>query len=423
MEIVQILKEEFDAFADTFKDKNFYQTSSYGMLMDRHNFDDYYLAMKDETGNIKAATLILINKVFIGYKWGYCPRGFLIDFNNTELVSTFTKLLKTFLNKRNFMFIKIDPYIIHKSRDKKGTEDGVIDNSNIIDNLKSLGYVHEGFNLNFENLKPRWEAVVEVNNKDEDIFLKCSKEIRNKIRKAERHGIEVIKGTNDSVKEFHSIINKKGKLNYYLDLMEIMGKNEMFEIYFAFLNTAKYVEMSKNLFEIEEQRNNKINEELEENINSNNSSNIIKRKMASDDLLNKCKQNIINSTNLFKQYPNGIIIGANAIIKYNNEIFFLMDGYKNEFKSYCPNHYIKFQIIDSFIQKGYNKFNLNGISGDFNNENNPYKGLTHFKLGFNSNIKEYIGEFTLIINKGKYKTFERINPIRLWLNEPLFKKK
>ena len=423
MEIVQILKEEFDEFAENFPNKNFYQTSSYGMLMDRHNFDDYYLALKDESGNIKAATLILINKVFIGYKWGYCPRGFLIDFNDFSLVETFTKLLKEFLNRRNFMFIKIDPYIINKSRDRNGNEDGKIDNSNIIDNLKSLGYEHTGFNYYFENLKPRWNAVITTND-EEDLFNKYDKEIRNKIRKAERHGIEVIKGSNDSVKQFYSIIDKKHRrLNYYLDMMEIMNKKDMFEIYFAFLNTAKYVEISKNLFEVEERKNNDINLELEENINSNNTSNIIKRKMASDDLLNKCKQNIITATNLYKQYPEGIIIGTNAIIKYNNEIFFLIDGFKEEYKSYCPNHYLKFQIIEKYRHEGYTRMHLNGISGDFKNDNDPYRGLTEFKLGFNANIEEYIGEFTLVINKGKYKTFKQINPVRLWLNEPLFKKK
>ena len=120
MEIIQITKEEFDNFAENYEIKNFYQTGSYGTLMDRHSFDDYYLAMKDESGNYKAATLILIKKELLGYKWGYCPRGYLIDFNNFNLLETFTKLLTQFLNKRNFMFVKIDPYIIYKSRDKKG---------------------------------------------------------------------------------------------------------------------------------------------------------------------------------------------------------------------------------------------------------------------------------------------------------------
>ena len=90
MEIIQITKEEFDNFAENYENKNFYQTGSYGALMDRHSFDDYYLAMKDESGNYKAATLILIKKELLGYKWGYCPRGYLIDFNDFNLLETFT---------------------------------------------------------------------------------------------------------------------------------------------------------------------------------------------------------------------------------------------------------------------------------------------------------------------------------------------
>lgn len=418
MEIVQITKEEFDAFAENYPSKNFYQTSSYGTLMDRHSFDDYYLALKDGV-TIKAATLILIDKVLFGYKWGYCPRGFLIDFNDYQLLETFTRLLKEFLNKRNFMFVKIDPYIIHKSRNKKGIETGEISNTQIIDNLIKLGYEHSGFNLNFENLKPRWNAVI-TTNEDDALFLRYTKEIRNKIRKAEKMGVEVIKGNPESVKQFYSLIDKKHsrKLNYYLDMMEILGKKDMFEIYFSILNTANYIEKSQKAFEEEEQRNNEINHELEENINSNNTSNIIKRKMASDSLLNNCKQNIINATNLYKEYPEGVIIGANAIIKYNNEIFFLIDGYKQEFKNYCPNHYAKFQIIEKYKSEGYTRMHLNGISGDFN-KSNKYYGLTRFKLGFAADIEEYIGEFTLVINKGKYKTFNKLNPIRNWLKQPI----
>lgn len=419
MEIVQLTKEEFDTYAKSHPNKNFYQTSEYGMLMDRHSFDDYYLAMKDSANNIVAATLILIDKVFFGYKWGYCPRGYLIDFNNEELVKTFTVLLKEFLNKRNFMFVKIDPYIIHKSRDKNGGEIPGIDNSKIVNNLISLGYEHNGFNLNFENLKPRWNAVATTSEND-SIFFRYNKEIRNKIRKADKMGVEIIKGSPEDIKQFYALIDKKHsrKLNYYLDMFEILGKKDMFEIYFAIINTAKYVENSKSLFEEEEKRNNSINEELEENINSNNTANIIKRKMDSDSLLNNCKQNIINATNLYKQFPSGIIIGANAIIKYNNEIFFLIDGYNNEYKNFCPNHYLKYQIIENYRKQGYTRMHLNGISGDFN-KNNTYYGLTKFKLGFASKIEEYIGEFTLVINKGKYNRFKKLNPIRNWLKQPI----
>ena len=422
MEIIQITKEEFDNFAENYEIKNFYQTGSYGALMDRHSFDDYYLAMKDESGNYKAETLILIKKEILGYKWGYCPRGYLIDFNDFYLLETFTHLLTEFLNKRNFMFVKIDPYIIYKSRDKKGNVIPGIDNSKIVDELIHIGYEHTGFNLNFENLKPRWNAVTTTNS-TEDLFSRFSKEIRNKIRKADKMGIEILEGDASSIKQFYSLIDKKHsrKLNYYLDMMEILGKKDMINLYFAKLDTAKYIEKSKTLFEAEEKRNNEINQELEENINSNNTTNIIKRKMASDILLNNCKQNVINATNLYKEYPSGVIVGASAIIKYNKEIFFLIDGYKQEFKRYCPNHYLKYQIMDFYRKEGYTRMHLNGISGDFN-KSSAFYGLTRFKLGFASEIEEYIGEFTLIINKGKYKSYQNASKIVDWLNEPLFKK-
>lgn len=421
MEIVQVTEAEFDEFAKKCPYKNFYQTVEYGMLMDRHSFDDYYLALKDDTNTIVAATLILVNRAFIGYKWGYCPRGFLIDFNNFELLKVFTEKLKEFLKRRNFMFVKIDPMIIYKTRNNSGEIIPGIDNQQIFENLVNLGYEHTGFNLYFENMKPRWNAVITTNS-EENLFYKYNKEIRNKIRKAEKKGIEIIKGNPENIKEFYSLVDKRHtrRLNYYLDMYEIFSKKNMIEMYFAKINTAKYVRESKELFEKEETRNNRINEELEENINSNNTSNIIKRKMESDSLLNTYKQNIINATNMYKKYPAGLVIGTSLIIKYNNEIFFLIDGFKEDFKNYCPNHYLKFQIIEKYRHEGYTRIHLNGITGDFNKENKEYQ-LNRFKLGFNANIEEYLGEFNLIINKAKFKTYIRIKPIKEWLDTPLFK--
>jgi AraC-like DNA-binding protein len=112
----------------------------------------------------------------------------------------------------------------------------------------------------------------------------------------------------------------------------------MFELYFANINTSKFVEKSKYYYEQEELRNNNINQELEENINSNNANNIIKRKMHSDMLLNNYKQNIINATNLFKEYPSGRLIGSCAVVKYNREIFFLITGYN---KDYIRRRFVK----------------------------------------------------------------------------------
>ena len=419
MRIVELQSDEFEKFANNYQFRNFYQTAEYGTLMDRHQFDDYYLGLMDETDSIVAATLILVNKVFIGYKWGYCPRGYLIDFSDTDLVKTFTELLKEYLKTRNFMFVKIDPILIYKSHNNKGEITPEIDNENIFNNLISLGYEHTGFNLNFENLKPRWNAIANFRDTD-NIFYKFTKEKRNKIRKADKLGIEILKGNPEDIRTFYDFVEKKHsrKLNYYLDMYEVFGKEDMFELYFANINSSKFVEMSKKLYEQEEIKNNEINQELEENINSNNTNNIIKRKMYSDMLLNNYKQNIINATNMFKENPDGKLIASCAIVKYNREIFFLIYGMNPEYRSYCPIHYMLYQIMEKYHKEGYNKFNLNGISGDFNKESGLY-GLTKFKLGFGTHVEEYMGEFTLVINKRKTNMYNKINPIIEWLNTPV----
>ncbi|MBR2784909.1 MAG: peptidoglycan bridge formation glycyltransferase FemA/FemB family protein [Clostridia bacterium] len=420
MEIRQLTTEEFDNFAKNYPYKNFYQTAEYGTLMDRHAFNDYYLGLIDDANNLVAATLILVNRVVMGYKWGYCPRGYLIDYKNEDLVRTFTQLLTDFLKKRNFMFIKIDPQIIYKSHENTGEVNALVDNEIIYNTLLNCGYQHNGFNLNFENLKPRWSAVLTCKPEDK-IFNLFSKEIRNKIRKADNRGVEVIKGEPENIKEFYNLIsykNEKRKLNYYLDMFEIFGKSDMFDIFFARINTSKYIEKSKNLYEKEEIRNNELNEELEENLDSNNKNSIIKRKMNSDTLLNNYKQSVIKSAELFKNNPVGIVVAACAVVKYNGEIFFLIDGIDNNYRDYCPNHYMKYILMDMYHNQGYNRFNLNGISGDFT-KGSKYYDLTRFKLGFGCHVEEYLGEFTLVINKSKTNNYNRINPIIEWLNTPV----
>ena len=42
--------------------------------------------MIDDDNNLVATALILLKKTPLGYSYGYSPRGFLIDYNNQELI-------------------------------------------------------------------------------------------------------------------------------------------------------------------------------------------------------------------------------------------------------------------------------------------------------------------------------------------------
>lgn len=412
MQIIQLTKEEFDQFASTHQNYNFYQTSQYGTLMSRHGFEDVYVGLLNDENKLVGASLILTQKKLGRFKSGYAPRGFLIDFNDFNLVIAFTRLLKQYLQHLGYIYVKIDPYVIHIERDADGKPIiGGANNKDIIKLLKKLNYEHCGFNLYFESLKPRWNAITKLEASSDKLFRLLNKQIRNKIRRSYKRGVTVYKGNKDDLKLFYSLLNKKHsrKINYYYDYYEIFSKNDMFDIYFAKLDPSVYIKTSKDFYEAELQINTDLTNLVQENTENNN--HYINLKMNSDKLLNVYKNQVINANNLFRAYPNGIVIATSAVIRYNREVFFLIDGYNPKFKSFCPNHLLKWVIINEHARKGFLYAHHNGITGDFN-KNNPYYGLYEFKKGFNSNIVEYIGEFDLVINKHLYYTLKQLKIVK-----------
>lgn len=411
MAIIELGRKEFDEYAFNHPYRSFYQTSQYGTLMSKHGYSPIYVGL-DEGGMIRAAALILI-KSQAGIKFGYSPRGFLIDFNDYQLVDDFTYNLKEYLSKIGIVNLIIDPHVTHLERDKNGKpiesrQKGV----NISESLKRIGYQHRGFNLYFENLKPRWNMVLKTEQTPIEIFNGFEKQTRTKIRNSLRKGVEVYKGDKNDLKMFYQMINKKHtrKYDYYLDMYDIFGRFDMFDIYFARINTEVFLKNSKLLYEHELQKNNQLAELLQKHISKQKQkTKLLNKKMESDKLLNSYKNDIVFGTKLFRD-SKYIIIASNAIIKYGNEVFFLIDGINYKFKNFNANHLLKWKIIEEYRNKGYTKFHLNGITGDFTRKN-KYNGLFIFKKGFNARVTEYIGEYSLVINKAKYHIYKSFKPL------------
>ena len=97
------------------------------------------------------------------------------------------------------------------------------------------------------------------------------------------------------------------------------------------------------------------------------------------------------------------------VIKWQDQITILVSGYDKKYKDFAPNYFLYYEIL--MYYKGKYKYAcLNGISGDFS-KTGKYKGLNSFKLGFDPDIYEYIGEFDLILNKINYYFLNKKNLI------------
>ena len=417
MQIILLDEIRFDNFAINHPCYNFYQSSNYGKFMTNHGYNSYYLGLADDNGEIKAATLMIVkNDSKERRKMGYAPRGFLIDWNNYELVKEFTEKLKEFLASRSFTYLKVDPLIILKEHNINGEiKQNTVDNTSFVNKLQSLGYIHMGYNNGMEALKPRWSAVMNLNSNITLLYNSISKDARNKINEASKMGNKVYKGSMNDINLLYNIINKATPpLEYYLDYYQFFSQNNGFEIYFTKLEPVSYVNSSKTLYENEEQKNNELNMQIQD-FNTPNKDLIINEKLKSDELLSKYKRNMLEASSLFQKYPSGLVISGVAVIKYGKKITFLASGVHENFKNIYPEYLLKWQLASEFAKKGYELVDLGSLTGDFNNNNY----LSSLNKELSNSIIEYVGEFDLVINKKSYYTGNKLNPILNWLNTPI----
>ena len=414
MQIILLDELKFDAFAINHLNYNFYQSSNYGKFMSKHGYNSYYLGLSDDIGNIKAATLIIVkNDKSEKRKMGYAPRGFLIDWSDSELVREFTTKIKEFLAKRSFTYLKVDPMIVYKEYNS----DGSLKYSNsddFVKKMQSLVYTHMGYNNGMEASKPRWNSIIKLDPNIISLYNSLSKEARNKIKKAAGNGFKVYKGSNTDISLFYNVLNRKNPpLEYYMDLYQFFNVNNGFEIYFVKLEPVSYVNSSKKMYEEEEQRNSNLNMQMQD-FNNPNKDAIINEKLKSDEMLATYKKNMLEAINLFQKYPSGIIIATLAVIKYGKKVTFFVGASDEDHKNDYPDYLLRWQLAEYFSRGGYESIDYNGMMGMSNTDYD-----TTLKKELTNSVVEYVGEFDLVINKKTYYTGSKLNPILNWLNTPI----
>lgn len=408
MKIITLTNEQFTEFAKNHKYRSYYQTINYARLMKLDGYDYHLLGFLNNSNELIGASMVLYKKIFLNYKMAYAPFGFLIDYSNNDLVEELTERLKRLLLKQKFIYLKINPRIECSRRNQDGEIIAYNPEINdIMEILQRNNYVHYGFNNYFETDKPRWNAILKLTSANDKLYTNLSKQVRNKINKAKKCGIEVKEATKpEDIEILYEFIKRKHNrdLKYYQQLLkEFYGSAK---IYFSVLNTEKFLKQSKDNYEFELNKNELLNYKLQNaDKNSPSYERIISQKMESDKLTANGSKNLQEATRLFSKYPNNIIVGGILTISYEDEENLIIEGFNNKYRDYDPNYLLKWELIEKFNKEGKTVFNLNGIVGEFK-ESNKYSGLNELKLGYNADAVEYIGEFNLIINKTIYNIYK-----------------
>ena len=407
MKIVTLRPDQFTKFASTHKYRNYYQSVAYGNTMIKFGYNVHYLGIVNENNKLIGASLILYKEVFMSNKIAYAPRGILCDYDDKKILKEIIEKIKKVLGKQGFMMLRIDPYIPESIRDHKGNIININQQaSTIIKNLKRVGFSYKGKNRFFETEKPRWEALVLLNRESNEIYESFDKRVRTKIKRAATSGLEVIRDEKKDVETLYDMIKKKqsNPLNFYKYLLK--NFNDNIEIYYARINTSTFTINSRRMFEQEQETNNQLAEMIQRPyLEPKERENYLNKKMESDKLLETYKNNLVLATELLKTHPDGIKVAGAMTITFDNAAYVFIDGIRDKYSSLNANYLVKWFMIDDYNKRGFKYINLNAIAGEFE-EKHQFSGLNESKLGFNSTITEYIGEFDIILNNFSYNLYK-----------------
>ena len=382
---------EFKEFANTHFIGNFHESINYALIKAEEGFEYEFIAYGAD--DIVGAALILYKKIGNVY-FGYSPRGFLIDYSNDYLLEDFTNKIKEYYKNRNFAFIKINPEIAIAKLNKDTMNFEYNENYKIIDMLTKNGYKKLKNNMNFEALLPRVNAIIKLDGYD---YNNLSKNTRNKVKKGIRKGLILEKANPDKLNIFYKFI--KNKINrdeyYYNDFYNVFSKTLDVDLMLVKVDYKAFLINAQEAYNEELRRNASFNNKLI----TNNNANAINAKMNSDKALLSYKNDIAEASKNLNTGLETYVAGA-LVIKHQNRVIIQISGFNKAMSRFSPNYFLYYALI-KYYQQEYKYLDLNGITADLSKENHYY-GLNRFKMGFNPDVYEYIGEFDLVIDEKLY---------------------
>ena len=414
MKLVNLTKSDFKKYADNHDQITFHQTEEWANLKKVNGWEAHYIGLK-EGKKIKAAALILAKELpIIKKKIFYSPRGFLIDYNDYELLKEFTNELKKYIKKEKGIFVKIDPYVEYQERDNNGqiVENGY-NNKKAVENLKKLGYKFFGFNTMQDTLQPRWMHVIEINGKTEEEVLKeMESKTRQILRKNEKSSIKTREITKEEIPIFKSIMEHTGDrrdfidrpLSYYEAMWDNLHDSGILKILIAEIDFEEYEKNTiREKEEIEKDLKNRIYKHDNNLLKMNEKKYETSNKQDKDSIERLEKQ--LQKINTYKkEYGKKKNLGTILFLIYGNEVLSLFGGTDDNLLQFQSAYTVHYAGIKYAIEHGYKRYNFYGITGDFRKEN-PLYGLYLFKKSFGGHVVELIGEYDLVISNFWYKIY------------------
>ena len=406
MEFVTLTKKEFLDYSLNSPYTSFFQMPLWAEVKKDNGWDSYFVGLKDGD-KVVAATLLLSKKIKFFKNMFYAPRGFLLDYNNLSILEEFTDGIKKFLKDKNALFLKINPYIDYQERTVDGEIVPNTERDDLMNKLKELGFVHNGFYIDQDkktDLEPRWISVLDLEGLEsiDDAYKNMRKSCKWRINNSRKNSLEIVEADMDNLFEFKNLMKHTAErrefvdrpLSYYQNMFKILDREHLVKVLLVKIHFNELLETSKKNLE----ENEAMAKELKEK--GNKEKQLKEVELEHERLIEKIK--ILEDT--IKEYGEEKIIAGGWYMLYGREINYLFGASYKQFMKYNSQYLLQYEMIDYAIKNGYKAFNFYGIDGNFDESSKGF-GLFDFKRGFNACVHELVGEFDLVIDKSRYKLY------------------
>ena len=376
---IGITAEEHDEFVKTSPQTNLLQSSDWAKIKD--NWGNERLGVY-QNHKLVAVASILIQPLPLGFTMLYIPRGPIMDYQNSELVSFMLQSIKTYAKSKRAVFAKFDPSLfLRKGLIGQETSDQEATLA-IIQSLKECGVEWVGRTEDMgETIQPRFQANIYKEYFTEDQLSKSTKQA---IRTARNKGVEVIFGGTELLDEFAALMKKtearkgihlRGRDYYEKLLTSYAGQSY---ITLSRINLAQRLASLKEQLEKNQAEASRFNEKTKPGKIDNNRQEKERLEEEIQFLLQELKagQEIVS-------------LSGTLTLEFGGTSENVYAGMDENFRRYQPAILTWYETAQHAFDRGATWQNMGGV------ENQLDGGLYHFKSKFNPMIEEFVGEFNL----------------------------
>ncbi|MDR2834015.1 MAG: aminoacyltransferase [Streptococcaceae bacterium] len=404
MNFTTLTQEEFLEYSLKNTGYNFMQSLQMKTLREKRGWQVEFVGMK-ENGKVVLSTLLAKMPAKLGYYYEI-DGGFLGDYTNKQLVTTFIHSLKEYMKNNGGLYLSMTPDFVYQQRTWSGETIGEAQKE-VFQTLTQAGMVHQGFDIGF-SAKPRWIFVKDLSMiADEKSLQKTyQKDAQYSVKRSKGFGITIRNLAYEELSLFKTLTEHTAKrrgfedktLEYYQQAYQSFGEDAKFVV--AEINFATYIASLEKKVQELEQKLIRIARNLEK---TPNSSKMLNQQREFQEQLQTQEKRIKEAQGFKEESGDQEVILAGGLFIFNHqEVIYLFSGTYDKYKNFYAPFLIQDTMMTLALEKGIKRYNFFGINGQFDGSD----GVLKFKQSFTGQVEEKMGTFNLIVSPLKYKLYQ-----------------